>query len=76
MTEDNTPLPRHELVFDIEQALRKARPRWPRKRVYGDDHPLRPVAEAIVEHLELCRIRFFRRPPRRLHGTPPTGRDN
>ena len=71
MNEDNTPLPRHELVFDIEQALRKARSRWPRKRVPGQTNPLRPVAEAIVEHLELCRIRFFRLPPRRLHSSPP-----
>ncbi len=70
MDEDKRPISRRELVFDVEQALNKARKLWPRKRVHGQDNPLRPVAEAVVQHLELCRIRFFRQPPARLHSTP------
>ena len=70
MNEDYRPIPRRDVVFDVEQGLRKARKLWPRGRVYGEHNPLRSVAEAVVEHLELCRIRFFRPPPGRPHGTP------
>ena len=70
MDDDHRPVPRHELVFDVEQALRKARKLWPRKLVPGDYNPLKPVADAVVEHLELCGIACFRRPPREPHSIP------
>ena len=70
MDEDYRPVPRRDVVFDVEQGLQEARKLWPRERVYGDYNPLRSVAEAVIEHLELCQIRFFRPPPDRGHGTP------
>ena len=70
MDYDLRPVPRHELLFDIERALSKARSLWPRRRVPGDHNALGPVAEAVVEHLALCRIRCFRENPRPGHGTP------
>ena len=54
MDDDHRPVSRHELLFDVEQALRKALKLWPRKHVPGDYNPFIPVAAAIVEHLESC----------------------
>ena len=70
MDNELRPVPGHELLFDIERALSRARTLWPRKRVHGDHDALRPVAKAIVEHLALCRIRCFRESPRTGHVTP------
>ena len=70
MDDDLRPVPRHELLFDIERALSKARSLWPRKRVPGDHDALAPVAKAVVEHLARCRIRCFRESPLKGHGTP------
>ena len=70
MNEDHRPVSRYDLVFNVEMALSKARKLWPRKHVPGRDNPLRPIAEAVVRHLELCRIRFYQPPPARQHGTP------
>ncbi len=64
------PVPQHELLFNVEQALRKARKLWPRRHVHGQDNPLRPVANAVVQHLALCGIRCFRKPPTMGHSTP------
>ena len=58
-------------MFAIEQGLRKARTLWPSKRVPGDTGACRRVAEAVVSHLELGRVRCFRAMPRTLHRTPP-----
>ena len=70
MDDDLHPVPQHELLFNVEQALRKARKLWPRRRVEGNYNPLRPVANAVVEHLALCGIRCFRKPPAIGHSTP------
>ena len=70
MDDDHRPVPRHERLFDVEQALRKARKLWPRKHVPGDYNPFIPVAAAIVEHLESCRISCFRRSPGERHAIP------
>ena len=43
MDDDLRPVPKHELRFDIEHALRKARSLWPRKHVHGDHNALGPV---------------------------------
>ena len=82
MDDNLRPVPKHELRFDVEHALRKARSLWPRRHVHGQDNPLRPVANAVVEHLALCGIRCFRKPPTMRHstpirpyGTPPPGDD-
>ena len=64
------PVSREDLQFSVEMGLRKARRLWPKKHVPGDHDRLRPVAQAVVEHLELCGLRFFRRPPGPGHSTP------
>ena len=64
------PVSRHDLLFTVEMALRKASKLWPRKRVPGDHDRLRPVAAAVVAHLDLCGMRIYRRPPARHHSTP------
>ena len=64
------PVSRGDLLFTVEMALSKAEPFWPRKRVPGDHDRLGPVARKVVEHLELCGMRVFQKPPRRGHGTP------
>ena len=65
------PVPRDDLLFDVEMALRKAERFWPKRRRPGDHDRLRPVAEAVVDHLELCGIACFRGPPGRYQGIPP-----
>ena len=64
------PIPRDDLLFTVEMALRKASRLWPRKHVPGDHDRLKPVARAVVEHLELCGIRCFSKPPAPGHSTP------
>ena len=68
--EYDQPVARSDLLFTVEMALRKASRLWPRKRVPDDHDRLRPVARAVVDHLELCGMRSFRRRPVRGHGTP------
>ena len=57
---------------DVAQSPRKL---WPRKHVHGDYNPFRPLAGAIVEHLELYRIRCSRKPPPPGHRIPGGPRD-
>ena len=49
-------------MFAVEMAMRKAERLWPKKRRPGDHDRLRPMALAIVDHIELCGMRVFRRP--------------
>ena len=70
MEDRSRPVPRDELEWDVEQALRKARKLLPRKREPGVFNPYRAAARAVVEHLELCRIVCWRKPPLRPHGIP------
>ena len=64
------PVSRDDLLFTVEMALRKAEAFWPKKYVPGDHDRLKPAARAVVEHLELCGMRCFAKPPRPPHGTP------
>ena len=68
--EYNRPVSRGDLEFTVEMALHKAQRLWPKKRRPGDHDRLRPVANAVVAHLERCGMRCFSRPPRPGHGTP------
>ena len=61
---------RDDLLFTVEMALRKASRHWPKKRVPGDHDRLKPVAAAVVAHLELCGMRCYSRALRRGHSTP------
>ena len=64
------PVTRGDMLFTVEMALRKASRLWPKKRVPGDHDRLKPVAEAVVAHLELCGMRCFQRAPAPPHRTP------
>ena len=64
------PVSRGDLLFTVEMALRKAERFWPKKRVPGDHDRLGPVAQKIVEHLDLCGMKCFRRPRGPGHSTP------
>ena len=68
--EYDQPVPRGDLLFTVEMALRKAERLWPKKHMPGDHDRLKPVARAVVAHLELCGMRCYRRPPVPGHGTP------
>ena len=68
--EYEAPVSRHDVLFNVEMALRKASRLWPRKHVPGDHDRFRPLACAIVEHLELCGLQFFRKAPSPPHRTP------
>ena len=66
----NRPISRGDLLFTIEMALSKAERFWPKKRRPGDHDRLKPVARKVIEHLELCGIRCFGKPPGPGHSTP------
>ena len=66
----NVPISRHDLTFTVHMALRKAEHLWPKRRRPGDHDRLKPVADAVVDHIELCGIRCFRRAPERGRTTP------
>ena len=64
------PVPRGDLLFTVEMALRKAERFWPKKRRPGEHDRFRPVAEAVVAHLELCGMRCFAKDLAPRHSTP------
>ena len=64
------PVSRDDLLFTVHMALRKAERLWPRRRLPGDHDRLKPVAEAVVAHIELCGMRCFRRGPEQGRSTP------
>lgn len=76
--EDSRPVPRDKVLFDIEMALRKGEKLWPKHYRPGDHacpghrsgDRFKPLAGAILAHLELCGLRFFRKPSRPWHSTP------
>lgn len=73
MSEGERRLSRDELRFHVEQALRKGRKLWPRKRVPGDVDRYRPLAEEIAAHLALCGVRCVQGPPSPPPSTPEAG---
>lgn len=54
------PISRDHLTFTVHMALCKAEHLWPRRRRPGDHDRLKPVAEAVVDHLELRGMRCVR----------------
>ena len=66
----NRPVSRGDLLFTVEFALWKAERFWPKKRRPDYHDRLKPVARKVVEHLELCGIRCFAKPPAPRHSTP------
>ena len=64
------PAPRDEVLFDIEMALCKGEKLWPKRYRPGDHDRFKPLAGKILAHLELCGLRFFRKPSRPWHSTP------
>lgn len=55
------PVSREELVFVVEMALQKKRSLWPARRRPGEHDRFRPLAAAIVDHVELCGFRCIGR---------------
>ena len=51
-------------------ALKKGEKLWPKRYRPGDHDRFKPLASCILEHLELCGLRFFRKPPAPGHSTP------
>ena len=66
----NIPISRDDLTFTVHMALRKAERLWPKRRKPGDHDRLKLVADAVVDHIELCGIRCVRRAPERGRTTP------
>ena len=64
------PISRDDLTFTVHMALRKAEHLRPKRRRPGDHDRLTLVADAVVDHIELCGIRCFRRAPERGRTTP------
>ena len=64
------PVSRDDLLFTVEMALRKASKLWPKRHLPGDHDRLKPVARAVVAHIELCGIRCFGKAPGPGHSTP------
>lgn len=70
MKEDLQSVSKYDLRFDVEMALFKSRSLWPSRSDRRRDNPYGAMANAVVEDLARCGIRFFRIPPREAHGTP------
>ncbi len=58
----SVPIARTELVLAIECSLRESRHLWPKQRLPGDHDRHKPMTRAVVDHLDLCRLRVFRKP--------------
>ena len=57
------PVPRDALEWNVEYGLRKAQKVLPRKVGPEVFDAYKPAAQVVVEQLELCGIRCFRKPP-------------
>ena len=57
------PVPNDALEWNIERGLWKARSLLPRKVPPGVFNPYQAAARVVVEHLERCGVRCFRKPP-------------
>ena len=64
------PVSRDELVSTVKFALGKAQRLWPKRRLPGDHDRFEPLARAIVDHLELCRLRCLGKWPGNGSKTP------
>lgn len=64
------PISREDLLFTVEMALRETSRIWPQKHLPGDYDRLKPVANAVVEDMELCGMRGLRRPRGPGYSTP------
>ena len=58
-----------EDLLAIEMTLRKAEHLWPKRGRRGDHDRLKPMAQRIVDRLELCGMRCVAKGPAPLHGT-------
>ena len=65
-----------ELIFDVKQALRKARPFFPARPMAAGDDSLDLIAETVVEHLRRSRWRFRRLPPPPPHSAGTRDEDD
>ena len=74
-SDDDRPVSRHDLVFTVEMALRKASGLLPGKHVPGQHDRFLPAAEAIVKHMELCGLRCVRKEWRHGHFDPFASRE-
>lgn len=65
-------LPRHDLVQMIAYAAKRNRrllnPRTPQHDADARDREAYRMAEAIVTQLEVCGVRWWKKPPPPLHG--------
>ena len=68
------PMSREDLLFTVEMALRKASKLWPKRHLPGDHDRLKPVARAVVDHIELCGMKCFGKALGRGHSTPDAWR--
>ena len=59
------PVSRDELVSTVEYALQKKQGLWPKGRLPGHHDRFKPLACAIVDHMELCKYRCVGRMPGR-----------
>ena len=64
----NIPISRDDLTFTVHMALPKAEHLWPKRRLPGDHDRLKLVADSVIDHLELCGMRCFRKAPK--YGEP------
>jgi hypothetical protein len=64
------PLPRDELISTIAYAIGRNTRLLPPKGAHLSIEASRSLAEAIVKHLELCRLDIRKPTPRRGHSTP------
>ena len=69
----NRPISRKDLRFTVEMVLRKVSKLWPKKHPPGDHDRLKPVGEAVVDHIKLWGMRFFGKSPGRVPMAAPSG---
>ena len=61
MTDTLNPVPREDVLFDIEFALGQHANLWPRHRRTVVDRPYPLLAGEVLKQLELAGVRFFRK---------------
>ena len=70
LIDPDIPVSRDDLTFTAHMALCKAERLWPKRRRPCDHDRWKIVADAVVDHIELCGIRCFRRAPELNRTTP------
>ena len=69
MADRGEPVDKEELVLSVAYALSRAHRLWPKKMPHERTQALKPIARKVLDHLEMCGVRWSRKKQPKAHKT-------